>query len=102
MEWDSHGVRCGNGSRKRRHLCIECANKRPSHIDGRRPLNSVTSVIATNRKWGEAADGIGTRVGICLIDKWKVRINWEGLYNVRIHAPKREGAGTTGPKKKEE
>ena len=69
------GVQCGSGSRKKRHLHIECANKRPGHIDGKRPLNSVASVIATNRKWGEAADGIGTRVVTCLVDRWKVRIN---------------------------
>ena len=28
----------------------ECANKRPSHIDGKRLLNSMVSVLATNRK----------------------------------------------------
>ena len=50
-------------------------NAPTSHIDKKRPLNSVVSVIATNRKWGEAADGIGTRVGICLIDRWKIRIS---------------------------
>ena len=44
------GVQCGSGLRKRRHLRIECANKRPGHIDGKRPLNSVVSVIVTNRK----------------------------------------------------
>ena len=49
----------------------------------------MISVIVTNRKWGEAADGTGTRIGICLINKWKVRINWEGIYNVRAKAPKR-------------
>ena len=76
-EWNGTytGVQCGNGLRKRRHIRIECANKHPSHIDGKRPLNSVASVIATNRKWEEAADGTGTRVVTCLIDRWKVRIN---------------------------
>ena len=32
------------------HLHIEYANKRLGHINGKRPLNSVVSVIATNRK----------------------------------------------------
>ena len=61
-EWNETrtGVQCGNGLRKRRHLRIECANKRPSHIDGKRPLNSVALAIATNKKWGEAADETGT------------------------------------------
>ena len=92
VEWDSHGMRCGNGSRKRRHLRIECANKRPSHIDGKRPLNSVASVIATNRKWGETADRTDTRVDICLINGWKIRINRERLYIVRAYAPKKVGS----------
>ena len=76
----------------------KCANKRPSHIDGKRLLNSVVSVLATNRKQGEAADGIGTRVVTCLINKWKVRINREGLYNVKAYAPKR-GPEMRVPKK---
>ena len=69
------GVQCGSGSRKNCHLCIECDNKRPGDINGKRPLNSVVSVIATNKKWGEAADGTSTRVATCLINRWKVRIN---------------------------
>ena len=51
------GVQCGSGSRKRCHLRIECANKCPGHINEKRPLNSVVSIIVTNRKWGKAADG---------------------------------------------
>ena len=54
---------------------LNAPTKRPSHIDGKRPLNSVASVIATNKRWGEAADGTGTRVVTCLINRWKVRIN---------------------------
>ena len=42
---------------------------------GKGPLNSVASVTATNRRWGKAADGTGTRVVTCLIYRWKVRIN---------------------------
>ena len=63
------GVQCGSGSRKSCHLRIECAHKRPGRIDEKRPLNSVVSVIATNRKWGKAADGISTRVVTCLINR---------------------------------
>ena len=86
------GIQCGSRSRKSCHLRIECANKRHGHINGKRPLNSVVSVIATNRKWGKAVDGTNTRVVTCLINRWKVRINWEGLYNVRIH-PREKGGG---------
>ena len=42
---------------------------------GKRPLTSVVSVTATNRKWGKAADGTSTRVVTCLINRWKVKIN---------------------------
>ena len=69
------GVQCRSGLRKSYHLHIECAHKRPGHVDEKRPLNSVVSVIATNRKWGEAADGTGTQVVTYLINRWKVRIN---------------------------
>ena len=93
-------VQCGSGSRKSCHLRIECAHKRSSHIDGKRPLNSVVSVIATNRKWEKAADGTSTRVVICLINRWKVRNNWEGLYNVRIH-PREKGERGRGEEKQE-
>ena len=57
---------------------------------GKRPLNSVASVTATNRKWGRAADGTSIRVVTYLINRWKVRINWEGLCNIRIH-PRQKG-----------
>ena len=38
-------------------------------------MNNVTLVIATNKKWGKAADETGTRVVTYLINRWKVRIN---------------------------
>ena len=63
----------------------------------------MASVIATNRKWGEATDRTGTRVGICLINRWKVRINWKWIYNVRAKAPKRgRGVKTMVFKEREE
>ena len=49
----------------------------------------MTSNIATNKKLGGTADGTGTEVGTCLINKWKAKINQEGLYNVKVDAPKR-------------
>ena len=49
----------------------------------------MTSIIATNRKQGGTADGTGTEVGTCLINKWRAKINQEGLYNVKVNAPKR-------------
>ena len=52
----------------------------------------MASVITTNKKQGEAADGTGTWIGTCLINRWRARISQEGLYNVKTDAPKREGA----------
>ena len=52
-------------------------------------MDRVTSIIATNRKQGETADGTGTKVGTCLINKWRAKINQEGLYNVKVNAPRR-------------
>ena len=96
------GVRSGSGLRKRCHLRIKCAHKRPGHIYGKRPLNSVVSVIATNIKQGEPVDGTGTRIDTCLINRWRVRIIREGLYNVKTYAPKKGGPKRRVPKKKGE
>ena len=49
----------------------------------------MTSIIATNRKQGVIADGTDTEVGTCLINKWRAKINQEGLYNVKVNAPKK-------------
>ena len=38
---------------------------------------------------------MGTKVGTCLINKWRAKINQEGLYNVKVDAPKK-GAGKKG------
>ena len=61
----------------------------------------MASISATNKKQGEAADGTGIRIGTCLINRWRVRINREGLYNVKTCAPK-EGAPRRGSPKKGE
>ena len=55
----------------------------------------MTSIIATNKKQGGTADGTGTEVGTCLINKWRAKINQEELYNVKVDVP-REGAGKKG------
>ena len=49
----------------------------------------MTSIIATKRKQGVTADGTGTEVGICLINKWRAKINQEGLYNEKVNTSKR-------------
>ena len=32
---------------------------------------------------------MGTEVGTCLINKWRAKINQEGLYNVKVNVPKK-------------
>ena len=49
----------------------------------------MTSIIATNKKQGGTADGTGTEVDTCLINKWRAKINQEWLYNVKVNAPRR-------------
>ena len=54
----------------------------------------MASVSAANKKQGEAADGTGIQIGAYLINRWRVRINQEGLYNVKIYALKKGGFQT--------
>ena len=63
-------------------------------------MNSMASVTATNRRWEKAVDGTSTQVVTYLINRWKARINWEGLYNVRILPWKKEGEKKKKEKKK--
>ena len=49
----------------------------------------MASIITTNKKQGGTADGTGTEVGTCLINKWRAKINQEGLYNVKVDAPRK-------------
>ena len=49
----------------------------------------MTSIIVTNKKQGGTANGTGTEVGTYLINKWRAKINQEGLYNVKVNAPKK-------------
>ena len=61
-------------------------------VNDKRRLSGVTSIIATNRKKERTAEGTGTEVSTCLTNKWRAKINQEGLYNVKVDAP-RKGLG---------
>ena len=73
-------------------LRIKYTRQRPNHVNEKRRLDKVVSIIATNKKQGGIADGTGTEVDTCLINKWRAKINQEGLYNVKVDAP-RKGLG---------
>ena len=47
------------------------------------PLNSAALVAATHRGFGKVADGTSTRVMTCTINRWRVKIDWKEVYNVR-------------------
>ena len=81
-------VRCEIGSRKIRPLRIKCTGQRPDHVNEKRRLDGITSILATNRKQEGTVDGTGTEISTCLTNKWRVRINQEGLYNVKFSAQK--------------
>ena len=49
----------------------------------KRPLNSAALVAATHRGFGKVADGTSTQVMTCTINKWRVKIDWKEVYNVR-------------------
>ena len=92
VEWNPRGGTVRNWFRVNTSLRIKCTRQHPNHINEKRRLGRVTSIIATNKKQGGTADGMGTEVCTCLINKWRARINQEGLYNVKVDAP-REGLG---------
>ena len=47
------------------------------------PLNSAALVAATHKGFGKVTDGMSTRVRTCTINRWKVKIDWKEVYNVR-------------------
>ena len=47
------------------------------------PLNSMVLVAVTHKEFGKVADGTSTRVRICMINRWRGKINWKEIYNVR-------------------
>ena len=55
------------------------------------PMNNAVLVAVTHRRFGKVADGTGTRVVTCTINRWRAKINWKGIYNVRNPPRKREG-----------
>ena len=46
-------------------------------------MNSVVLVAATHRGFGKVADGMSTRVITCMINRWRAKIDWKEVYNVR-------------------
>ena len=46
-------------------------------------------IHAINRKSDGTVDGMETEISSCLTYKWRVRINWDGLYNKKKGAPTR-------------
>ena len=47
------------------------------------PLNSAALVAATYRGFRKVADGTSTQVMTCTINKWRIKIDWKEIYNVR-------------------
>ena len=48
-------------------------------------------VAATHKRFEKAADGTSTRVVTCMINRWRAKINWKGVYNVRNPPVKGDG-----------
>ena len=53
---------------------------------------------ATHSKLRKAADGTGTQVATCMINKWMAKINGKEIYNTR--GPPREGGKKKEKRKK--
>ena len=49
----------------------------------KRPLNSITLFAATHSKLRKVADGTGTPVVTCVINKWTAKINEKKIYDRR-------------------
>ena len=64
----------------------------------RRPLNSVTLATATHKRLKMMSDGMGTQMGLQMIDKCKTRMIRKSLYNVEKPS---WGGGETRKKGKE-
>ena len=54
------------------------------------PLNSTTLFAATHSKLRKAADGTGTSVATCMINKWMAKINENEIYNGKCPPRERE------------
>ena len=66
----------------------------------KRPLNSITLFAATHSKLRKVANGTGTQVAICMINKLTAKINENEIYNGRC--PPRVGGRKKKRKKKED
>ena len=47
-------------------------------------------VAATHRRFRKVADGTSTQVVTCMINRWRAKIDWKEVYNVR-DPPRMEG-----------
>ena len=56
----------------------------------KRPLNSVTLATATHKELTRVFDRTGAQVRVWMINKCKVQMIGEGLYNIE-ESPKRRG-----------
>ena len=54
------------------------------------PLNSTTLFAATHSKLRRAANGTGTPVATCMINKWTAKINEKEIYNRKCPRKRRE------------
>ena len=70
---------------------LVCCNSQQVKEGGRWDRHSsITLFAATHSKLKKVADGIGTQVATCMINKWMAKINGNKIYNIR--APPRTRA----------
>ena len=62
-------------------------------------MNSAVLVAATYREFRKMVDGTSTRVMTCMINRWRAKIDWNEIYNVRD--PPRMGDRKRRQRKKE-
>ena len=63
---------------------IVCCNSRQVKEGGRWDRHSsITLFATTHSKLKKAADGTGTQVATCMINKWMAKINGKKIYNIR-------------------
>lgn len=49
----------------------------------RKLLKSAALVAASHRRFGKVFDGTSAQVVACMINKWRAKIIWRELYNIR-------------------
>ena len=59
-------------------------------------------VAATHRGFGKVADGTTTQVMTCMINRWRVKIDWKEVYNVRNPPRMGDRGKKRGREKKDE